>query len=54
MKSKKKSWPARLAAVAFWLALWQWAAVAVGQEVFLVSPIRAAGTLLQLLPTGDF
>ena len=52
MKSKKKSWPARLAAVAFWLALWQWAAVAVGQEVFLVSPIRAAGTLLQHQASG--
>ena len=54
MKTKKRSWLARLAAVAFWLALWQWAAAAVGQEVFLVSPIRALSTLVGLLPTGAF
>ena len=54
MKTKKRSWLARLAAVAFWLALWQWAAAAVGQEVFLVSPVRALSTLVRLLPTGAF
>ena len=52
--TSKKSIPARLAAAAFWLALWQWAAVAVGQEVFLVSPLRALTTLVRLLPTADF
>ena len=31
----------RLAAAAFWLAVWQCAAMAVGQEVFLVSPPQA-------------
>lgn len=54
MKTKKRSCLARLAAVAFWLALWQWAAAAVGQEVFLVSPVRALSTLVGLLPTGAF
>lgn len=54
MKTKKRFWLARLAAVAFWLALWQWAAAAVGQEVFLVSPVRALSTLVGLLPTGAF
>ena len=54
MKTSKKSLPARLAAAAFWLALWQWAAMAVGQEVFLVSPLRALETLVRLLPTADF
>ena len=39
----------RLAAAAFWLAVWQCAAMAVGQEVFLVSPVQALRTLLQLL-----
>ena len=29
----------RLLAVAFWLAVWQAAAMAIGQEVFLVSPV---------------
>ena len=42
------------AAVVFWLAVWQFAAAAIGQEVFLVSPLQAAGTLVQLLPQPDF
>ena len=41
-------------AVVFWLAVWQLAAAAIGQEVFLVSPLQAAGTLVQLLPQPDF
>ena len=44
----------RLAAAAFWLAVWQCAAMAVGQEVFLVSPVQALRTLLQLLPQAEF
>ena len=32
----------------------QAAAMAIGQEVFLVSPIQAAGTLMELLPQADF
>ena len=42
------------AAVVFWLAVWQLAAAAIGQVVFLVSPLQAAGTLVQLLPQPDF
>ena len=39
MKQTKKSrlW---LAAVVFWLVVWQGAAMAIGQEVFLVSPLH--------------
>ena len=44
----------RLAAAAFWLAVWQGAAMAIGQEVFLVSPVQALRTLVQLLPRVDF
>ena len=44
----------RLLAVAFWLAVWQAAAMAIGQEVFLVSPVQALRTLVQLLPRVDF
>ena len=44
----------RLAAAAFWLAVWQCAAMAVGQEVFLVSPVQALRCLLRLLPQADF
>ena len=36
-----------LAASVFWLGVWQAAAVAIGQEVFLVSPV-------QLLPQAEF
>ena len=38
----------------FWLVVWQLAAMAIGQEVFLVSPIQALGTLLELLPQPEF
>ena len=41
-------------AVVFWLVVWQLAAMAIGQEVFLVSPIQALGTLLELLPQPEF
>lgn len=52
MKQTKKSrlW---LAAVVFWLVVWQGAAMAIGQEVFLVSPLQAFGTLVQLLPQAS-
>ena len=48
---KRRLW---LAAVVFWLAVWQAAAMAIGQEVFLVSPLQAFGTLVQLLPQAEF
>ncbi len=38
----------------FWLVVWQGAAMAIGQEVFLVSPVQALGTLVQLLPQAEF
>ena len=44
----------RLAAAAFWLAVWQCAAMAIGHEVFLVSPVQTLGTLLELLPQAEF
>ncbi len=44
----------RIGAVVFWLAVWQCAATAIGQEVFLVSPVQALHTLLGLLPRADF
>lgn len=54
MKPENKRFFQRFAAVIFWLAVWQAAAVAVGYEVFLVSPIQALGALLRLLPQADF
>ncbi len=52
MGTNKKRY--RLLAALFWLAVWQAAAMAVGQEVFLVSPVQAVRTLLQLLPRPEF
>ena len=44
----------RAGAVLFWQAVWQAAAMAIGQEVFLVSPVQALRCLLRLLPQADF
>ena len=44
----------RMMAVGFWLAVWQVAAMAIGQEVFLVSPVQALRCLLRLLPQAEF
>ena len=44
----------RMMAVGFWLAVWQAAAMAIRQEVFLVSPVQALQALLQLLPQPEF
>ena len=54
MKQTKKRRTGLLAAAVFWLAVWQAAAMAIGQEVFLVSPVQALRTLVQLLPRADF
>ena len=44
----------RAAALLFWLVVWQTAAVLIGQEVFLVSPIGTVTTLFGLLPQAEF
>ncbi len=44
----------RLLAVAFWLAVWQAAAMAIGQEVFLVSPVQALRTFFNAIAAGRF
>ena len=43
-----------LLVIAFWLAVWQLAAVAVDQEILLVSPGGALARLGELIPTADF
>ena len=47
MEKTKKRRLQLLAASVFWLGVWQAAAMAIGQEVFLVSPVQALGTLVQ-------
>lgn len=54
MNQTKKNHRQHAWAIVFWLVVWQAAAIAVGQEVFLVSPIQALGALLRLLPQIDF
>ena len=44
----------RLWAVLFWLAVWQLGAMALDQELFLVSPLRVLGRLGELVVTGPF
>ena len=43
-----------LLAIAFWLAVWQGASLAVHQKVLLVGPWQVAVRLTQLVPTLDF
>ena len=54
MEKTKKRRLQLLAASIFWLGVWQAAAAAIGQEVFLVSPVQAIGTLVELLPQAEF
>ena len=54
MEKTKKRRLQLLAASVFWLGVWQAAAMAIGQEVFLVSPVQALGMLIQLLPQAEF
>ena len=44
----------RLWAVVFWLAVWQIASIAIGQDLFLVSPVRVVIRLGQLAAEGFF
>jgi NitT/TauT family transport system permease protein len=43
-----------LLAVAFWLAVWQGASLAVGQKILLVGPWEVAVRLAELVPAADF
>lgn len=44
----------RLWAVAVWLAVWQIASLAIGQEILLVSPVSVVLRLLELVRTAAF
>lgn len=43
-----------LLVLAFWLGVWQVAALAVGHEILLASPTAVLGRLAELIPTADF
>ncbi len=42
------------AAILFWVAVWQLAAMALDQKILLASPVTTLETLVRLLPTGAF
>ena len=44
----------KLLVAGFWLLLWQLAAMGLGQELLLASPVSVLRCLFELLPTGDF
>ena len=44
----------RALAVLFWLGVWQIMSMAIGQEILLVSPVRAAKTLIGMAVTAAF
>ena len=47
-------WGERALAVAFWLVVWQAAAVAVGSRIILVGPAEVAARLAELAETREF
>lgn len=47
-------WGQSALAVLFWLAIWQFAAVAVGQKILLVTPLETLRCLIELLPQSSF
>ena len=49
-----RTWGARLLAVAFWLAVWQLVAAAVGSRIILVGPLEVLARLAELVGTGEF
>ena len=44
----------RTLAVLFCLGVWQAASMSIGQEILLVSPVRAAGALIRMMGTRSF
>lgn len=51
---KTKKVLAGTGAVIFWIAVWQAASMALGQEILLVSPVSVLRKLAELAVTGDF
>ena len=47
-------WTIRIIAIVFWILVWQIAAMAINQDIILVSPIQAIQTLFGLLQLRDF
>lgn len=52
--SVKTSYWGRIAAAVFWIGLWQLAAVWLGQEILLASPVSVIRKLIELVQTAEF
>lgn len=53
-ESRKKLYTGRIAAAVFWIVLWQLAAMRLGQEILLASPVSVMGKLIELVQTAEF
>lgn len=53
-KKGVRAWGRRLGVVAFWLAAWQLASMAVGSRIVLVGPAEVARRLAELVLEADF
>ena len=49
-----RAWASRLAAVAFWLVVWELAARAIDLKIILVGPSQVLVRLAELVATGEF
>ena len=47
-ESKNRDRITKIAAVSFWILLWQSASMAVGEEILLASPAKVLGTIAEL------
>ncbi|MBF0922506.1 MAG: hypothetical protein HXK49_05865, partial [Atopobium sp.] len=54
VRKAASNWGARLGALAFWLAVWQVAAVVINQDIVLTSPIQTIQTLFSLAQLREF
>lgn len=46
-ENKSRDRITKIAAVSFWILLWQSASMAVGEEILLASPAKALGTIVE-------
>ena len=53
-ESKNRDRITKIAAVSFWILLWQSASMAVGEEILLASPAKVLGTIVELSGQMNF
>ncbi|MDO5042151.1 MAG: ABC transporter permease subunit [Slackia sp.] len=53
-KRRLSRWARRLWPVAFWLAVWHFASIAIGHDILLVSPLDAGDRLIELAGEEEF